>query len=236
MIKAVFFDFYNTLVYFWPRVEEIQEAACQELGLSVSKEAVRLGYIKADQCFNEENATTPLSFRSSEEQGRFFARYEQLILEGAGLSVSLRLASQVWEMAGQVPKDLALFDDVIPTLKSLKKRGSILGVLSNLRRNMDDLSRKLGLEPYLHFCLTSSEAGAEKPHAPIFQAALARAGVEPTEAIHVGDQYQSDVLGAKAVGITPVLLDRDGWHNDVADCATIKSLLDLDGVLAEQGG
>jgi len=37
--------------------------------------------------------------------------------------VSLRLASQVWEMAIQVPKDFALFDDVLPGLELLEKRG-----------------------------------------------------------------------------------------------------------------
>ena len=38
MIKAVSFDFYNTLVRFWPPLEEIQQAACHELGLSVQED------------------------------------------------------------------------------------------------------------------------------------------------------------------------------------------------------
>ena len=40
MIKAVSFDFYNTLVRFWPPLEEIQQAACHELGLTVEEDAI----------------------------------------------------------------------------------------------------------------------------------------------------------------------------------------------------
>jgi len=38
----------------------------------------------------------------------------------------------------------------------------VLGVISNLRRDMNELCKQLGLEPYLSFCITSAEAGAEK--------------------------------------------------------------------------
>jgi len=234
MIKAVFFDFYNTLVRFWPPAADIQETACQELGLSVKKEAVRQAYIEADQFFNKENGTVPIFSRSIEERRRFFARYEQLILKGSGLDVSLEKASQIWDRVDHAPKDLSLFDDVLPTLKSLGKRGTIVGVLSNIRRNMNDISQKIGLAPYLKFCITSAEVGAEKPHAPMFQAALSRAQVKPEEAIHVGDQYQSDVLGAKSVGIIPVLLDRDGSYQLTSDCIKIDNLLVLDSVLDDQ--
>ena len=55
MIKAVFFDFYNTLVKFWPPLEQIQQAACQEFGLNISEEGAKHGYAVADVYFNREN-------------------------------------------------------------------------------------------------------------------------------------------------------------------------------------
>ena len=48
MIKAVSFDFYNTLVRFWPPLEGIQQAACHELGLTVQEEEIIHGYAVAD--------------------------------------------------------------------------------------------------------------------------------------------------------------------------------------------
>lgn len=232
MVKAIFFDFYNTLVCFWPPLDEIQQASCRELGLGVSKDGVRRGYTVADEFMSNENALKPLADRSLEERDRFFAEYERLILNGAGLDVSTRLAEQVWQIAMQVPKDFTLFDDVLPALELLKRRGIILGVISNLRRDMEGLCRELGLAPYLNFCITSAEAGAEKPHPPIFHAALQQAHVEAPEAIHVGDQYQADVQGARAVGITPVLLDREGWYENLNDCSRIASLPELDQLLS----
>ena len=233
MVKAVFFDFYNTLVRFWPPLDEIQQASCRELGLNVGKKGIREGYASADEFMSEENAKEPLAERSPEERDRFFAEYERVILKGAGVDVSLRLAEQVWQMAIRVPKDFSLFDDVVPALELLKKRGILLGVISNLRRDMGDLCEQLGLTPYLNFCVTSAEAGAEKPHPPIFRAALKRAEVRPEEAVHVGDQYKADVQGARAIGITPVLLDREGWYEDVNDCSKIATLPELDRLLAD---
>jgi HAD superfamily hydrolase (TIGR01549 family) len=233
MVKAVFLDFYNTLVRFWPPLDEIQQAACRELGLNVSKEGVRKGYVLADDFMSQENAVLPLADRNPEERGRFFAEYERLILQGAGIDVTTRLAEQVWQMAIQVPKDFDLFEDVVPGLDLLKKRGITLGVISNLRQDMDQLCRKLGLEPYLNFCVTSAEAGAEKPHPPIFLAALKRAQVSPEEAVHVGDQYRSDVEGAKAVGIVPVLIDREELNGNVNDCSKIATLPELDKLLED---
>ena len=231
MVKAVFFDFYKTLVYFWPALEDIQEASCKELGLNVNKKKVKRGYALADEFMSKENASLPLANRPPEERDAFFAEYERLVLKGAGVDVTLRLASQVWSMAILVPKQFAPFDDAVPALKLLKERGITVGVISNLRQDMGKLCDDLGLSPHLDFCMTSEEAGAEKPHPPIFLAALERAGVSASEAVHVGDQYQSDVEGARAVGITPVLLDRDHLYKNINDCPRIGGLPELDRLI-----
>ena len=232
MIKAISFDFYNTLVQFWPPLDEIQQAACRELGLNVSKSSLEHGYSVADGFFNQENGRRSLASRSVKERSEFFALYEQMILENAGMPVSLDLAGQVWEMAMTIPKDFVPFDDTIPVLAALKGEGYRLGVLTNLRRDIGELCRRLGLAPYLDFCINAEEAGAEKPHAPIFLAALERASVDAEEAVHVGDQFESDILGARGVGMHGVLIDRGGWHNKIQDCPIIASLSELDPLLA----
>ena len=233
MIKAVFFDFYNTLVKFWPPLDQIQQASCYEFGLNVSEEGINRGYAVADVYFNRENEINPLGTRSEEDRLAFFARYEQMILENAGLSVSLDLARQIWGMAMSVPKDFIPFEDTLPVLAELHGQGYQLGILSNLRRDMDALCQRLGLAPYLDFCISSAEVGAEKPHAAIFQAALSRTSVEAAEAVHVGDQLRSDVMGARAVGIHPVLIDRGGYQSQINDCAQIASLTELPPLLVD---
>ena len=96
---------------------------------------------------------------------------------------------------------------------------------------MSQLCRDLGMAPYLDFCLTSEEVGVEKPDPAIFVAALDRAGVKPGEAVHVGDQPRSDLVGARGAGLHAVLLDRGGWHRDVDNCLHISGLTELDDLL-----
>ena len=200
MIKAVSFDFYNTLVRFWPPLEEIQQAACHKLGLTVSEQSITHGYAVADVLFNRENEDRPLSQRTDKERLEFFGRYEQLILETAGVPVSLDLAQKVWNMAMAVPKDFVLFPDAVPALEYLRESGYKVGIITNLRRNLDELCQRSGLTPYLDFAVGSQEVGIEKPHPEIFKAALNHAKVIPEECLHEGDQIRSDVKGAQGVG------------------------------------
>ena len=231
MIKAVFFDFYNTLAYFWPPVQDIQAAACKQVGLYVEKEGILKGYAKADELFSRENHDRPLYLRSEEERNRFFSRYEQMILQGAGLDVSLALAESVWKVGATVPKSFALFGDVASTLTKLKEMGIATGVLSNLAEPLPPIVTALGLDDRLDVLVTSLEVGAEKPDPRMFEAALKKVGISPNEAVHVGDQYHSDVGGARRAGMHAVLLDRGDWHPEITDCPRIASLADLVALL-----
>ena len=232
MIKAIFFDFYNTLVRFWPPLDQIQQASCQEFGFQIEAEAINYGYSVADLYFNRENEVKPLATRTEEERLDFFARYEQILLDNAGLSVTTELARQIWQIAISVPKDFIPFDDTIGVLQQLKGQGYQIGVITNLRRDMDELCRNLGMAPYLDFCLTSAEIGVEKPDPAIFVAALERAGVAAPEAVHVGDQPRSDLVGARGAGLHAVLLDRGNWHEDMDSCVRISQLPELVDLLA----
>jgi putative hydrolase of the HAD superfamily len=206
------------------------------MGLNVTEDGINQGYAVADVYFNRENEIRPLALRSDDERLAFFARYEQIILENAGVPVSLRLAEQIWGLAIAVPKDFTPFDEVVESLARLHQQGYRLGVLSNLRRDMDELCQRLGLAPHLDFCISSAEVGAEKPDPAIFQAALERAGVAPEEALHVGDQHRSDVLGAQGVGMHAVLIDRGGWQVNVNDCVKVADLTELEKLVAEAPG
>ena len=71
--------------------------------------------------------------------------------------------------------------------------------------------------------VASVDAGAMKPDPRIFARAVRRLGVQPAEAWHVGDNYWADVLGARAAGIIPVLVDRPGAVPR-PDCLFVRSL------------
>ena len=116
IIRAVFFDLYGTLATFDPPREVIQANAAAQFGLALSPEGVDRGYHLADQHMSRQNATAPVRNMSPAEQAHFFARFEQLVLEGAGHSVDLETAAAVWKRVRSQRYKLALFEDVVPAL------------------------------------------------------------------------------------------------------------------------
>lgn len=225
MIKAVFLDFYNTLARFQPAKEELQIIACESVGVYPTLEGILDGYNIADAHMDRENSLAiPLANRSVDQQREFFSRYQQLILQGAGIEVNIDVAAQIWEALTRLPYGLALYGDVLPALEILKSKGITLAILSNINRDLAKLSRELGLGSYIDFIVTSGEVGLGKPHPLIFSVALERAGVESHEAFHVGDSYLSDVKGARSAGIFPLLLTRDENSIEPLDCVCIDSL------------
>jgi putative hydrolase of the HAD superfamily len=224
MIKAVFFDLYHTLVTYKPSQEELEAKALQELGVSVTPEALRRPIVIADEFIYNEIARQPLSYRSQEEKLALYLKYQETVLREAGLPHDTQLSMGLLGKMQQTKLNLVLFDDVAPTLDELKRRGLVLGLISNVEDDIDALLARLGLPEWLEIIVTSQDAGANKPQPEIFLKALERAGVAPTEALYIGDQYQVDVLGARGAGITGILLDRTDHYQDITDCPRVAGL------------
>jgi len=233
LIKAVFFDWFNTLARFDPPREEMQSRVLREFGIGVSPQELMPGVFAADNYWFEENARSAIRGRSPEEQKEVNTHYQKTLLAEVGINVSRELLLKIVKRLHELFRGMtfALFDDVLTVLLELKQRGLTLGLLTNLDRDMVPICNKLGLEPYIDFMVTSGEIGVDKPHPPIFLAALERARVNAAEAIHVGDQYKVDVIGARGVGIAPILIDRYNLHLEVSDCPRIVSLTELDRYL-----
>ena len=231
MIEAVFFDLYGTLAGFKPDKFEVQSQACAGFGISLTREGINAGYALADKFMADQNAIEPLGNLSGAARADFFADYERLVLKGCGVEVSREKAGEIWAAVRQVPYGLALFDDVLPVMDMLKQRGLTLGVISNMSDSGEKMLEDFRLTPYVDAVVTSGEVGAAKPHPPIFREALRRAGVDAVNAIHVGDQLGSDVHGARAVGIQPVLLDRDGNFEGYDECPRIETMMELPALL-----
>ncbi len=227
MVKAVFFDFYDTIVRFDPPREELQAKACGEFGVRIDRSAVPYAYWLADDYMARENASKSLDRRSSEDLKAFWAAYENIILRHAAHEVSEDLALRIVTRLRQLDRRLELFEDVLPALTTLKASGLTLALVSNLNHDLNLYRDELGLKPVIDFTIASHEVGAEKPHPPIFLAALERAAVDASQAIHVGDQYHSDVLGALSAGLRPLLVDRLGYWTDVDECPRIRSLTEI---------
>jgi len=89
------------------------------------------------------------------------------------------------------------------------------------------------------YLIVSASAGYEKPDVRIFQDALSLAGVEPAEAVFVGDRLDVDIAGAKTAGMRAVWFNHWGGSLDGASPgpdAVIESFSELPGVLKALAG
>lgn len=224
MIKAVFFDLYQTLVRYEPPREEIEAKVLKDFGIAVSPAALSRPIIVADEFIYNEIARRPLSDRSGEEKMALYAQYQGILLREADIKYDQKIIPSLLGAMMQSRMDLVLFDDVTPVLDDLKGRGLILGLISNIEQDMTETLARLKLPSWLKIIVTSQDVAAGKPSPEIFQEALRRAGVRPPEAIYVGDQYQVDIIGANGAGMKGILVDRNNYYKDITDCPKISSL------------
>jgi len=98
------------------------------------------------------------------------------------------------------PQAWSVFDDVLPALEDLARDHRLL-VLSNFDRRLHSILAGHDLLRFFEQVIISSEVGAAKPHARMFQAALAAGGSLPEETLHIGDDVRCDLAGAGNCGI-----------------------------------
>jgi putative hydrolase of the HAD superfamily len=227
MIKAAFFDLYYTLVRYEPPQEELEAKALRDFGIDVSPELFNRPLVAANEFIYQEIARCPLSQRSKEETMALYTKFQRIVLKEAGIEADERLILAMLGKMQQFKMKLVLFDDVAPALNDLKGQGLILGLISNVERDLTATLSELGLASWLDIVVTSLDSGFNKPQPEIFKEAMRRAGVQPSEAIYVGDQYQVDCVGAEQAGMKGILLDRGGYFKEMTDCPRIRSLTEL---------
>ena len=214
MIKAVFFDMYNTLVCYDPPREENQADALNKFGFDFKPEQLTTPIIAADEYFYEENAKLALAKRTDKDKKNLWAQYEAVFLKEAGIMPNAELITALLLEMKNFKYEMMLYDDVIPALTEIKNRGLITGLVSNADRDITAMLQRLKLDTLLEVIVTSQEVGFTKPHREIFEAAVTKAAIKADEALFIGDQYKIDVLGAINAGMTGVLLDRSDYYKN----------------------
>jgi putative hydrolase of the HAD superfamily len=101
-------------------------------------------------------------------------------------------------------------EDAHSTLRTLKRQGYLLALLSNAGDDPDvqALLDKFRFRSCFDFVLTSAACGYRKPHTAIFQQALEALNLSPRQAVMVGDTLRADIRGAQHMGIYAVWINR----------------------------
>ena len=116
-----------------------------------------------------------------------------------------------------------LYHDTIPFLTSLKNKGYKIIVISNASQKINEVIKNTGISEYLNGLIASYSFGKIKPDPEIFKEGIRIAG---ETGYYVGDLFEVDYLGAARAGLEPILLDRNGFYDDV-DAKKAKSLAEI---------
>lgn len=231
-LRALLLDFGGTLASEVPSRGAIYAEAARGAGLDVSERVMAA-------CMGAAHDALPIeladgSFRYTRPW--FEAFIEHVFVEQLGLGRG-RLEGVKEELFARF-SDAATFQ-LFPGARELvdaaRARGLRTAIVSNWSEPLPQLVESLGLGPF-DLILASAAERLEKPDSALFERALSRLGVEPAEALHVGDSHRNDVLGAEALGISALLLDRgaDGPTRDRTP-RVVRSLDEVGELLTSAG-
>jgi REG-2-like HAD superfamily hydrolase len=224
--KAILFDAGNTLIFINPAVVlPVFSEVGAEVGVDTFWEAEFQARAELAQTV-EEGATGT--------EAHMWQAYFGTLFRGCGV------AEEKLEWVGERIKEIHeashlwayCAPDTGPALQELKESGYRLGVISNADGRVEGLIEGAGLRGHFEFVMDSALEGVEKPDPEIFLRGCRRIGVEPAEALYVGDLYPVDVVGARGAGLDAILLDPMGRLDYPVD--RIPTVAALPGYLAQR--
>lgn len=225
--EIVFFDAGETLLRPFPSFPELFTRVAGEAGYRISIEEARSVQDRlaphlvelADETGIENPSLDP------EDSLRFWSHlYRSLLAEFSIRDESL--VARLYETFSST-SSYKLFDDALPSLERLKAAGYRLGLISNFERWLEEMLTEFEIGHHFEVSVISGIEGVEKPDEGIYRAAIEKAGVDPRDAVHVGDSPANDIDPAAAVGLRPVLLDRVDRYPDFSTAPRITTLLEL---------
>jgi HAD superfamily hydrolase (TIGR01509 family) len=232
-LRAVLLDVGNTLLhldYGWIA------AALRARGLAVDMEALRRAEYGAKAAIDRAFAAREVTGRATWPEA--VRRYSYFAVVLAELGVQPDEADPLVDALEAEHHACSLWRvreaEACTVLAALRGRGFVLAAVSNADGRVEDDLVAYGLRPYLDAVVDSHVVGVEKPHPAIFALALARLGVPPAAAVHVGDIAAIDVAGARRAGVRAVLMDPLGCYPGVVDCPRIRGLGELLDILPAQ--
>ena len=227
MIKAVFFDFYKTLCVWGQPLEASLQKIAERYQFEIDWERYATARENLYADASDSDPTEHSLFKTMQEIVESYCEFIR------GLGVQEHVGQITWELLQSehslfAATNATLYDDVVPTLAHLRNTGFKLAIVSNWDTPLDPLTERLGIARYFDIIVASHDARVRsaKPDPHIFNYALAAVGVSAAEAVHVGDTYEADIVGAKNTGIRPILIDRDGSQTGKWG-ETIQSLSEL---------
>jgi putative hydrolase of the HAD superfamily len=131
--------------------------------------------------------------------GRFLDTLAEFGIKDAAMAE--RMAQSYLDLS---PRQTTLFPDTIQVLSYLQGKYK-LHLITNGFAEVQWIKLELsGLRPFFEHIIISEEVGTQKPDKQIFEIAMQRANTTPDACIMIGDNFNTDIAGAKNAGIDQI--------------------------------
>jgi FMN hydrolase / 5-amino-6-(5-phospho-D-ribitylamino)uracil phosphatase len=217
--RAITLDLDDTLWPVWPAIERAELALQNWLTQHAPRTAQAFPLERMRALRAQVAGESPHLAHDFSEQRRLSL---QRALSASGEDVAL--AAAAFEVFFDARNSVELYADSLPGLHRLAARLPLAALT-----NGNACIHRIGLTGHFRFSLGAREHGAAKPDPGIFLAACARLGLAPHEVLHVGDDPQMDVLGARAAGLRTAWINRrdEAWAHPERPELEIRTLEQL---------
>jgi putative hydrolase of the HAD superfamily len=194
-MKAVVFDFYGTL----------GESAVDEWWLEEALVAHGYALDRAAEVRWSSNSWDGREHHEHSRSAEHYAAWERERFRGLLGDCGVP-AAEVDTVVAEIEarRDafrMACYADSVPVLEELRAAGVRLAICSNWDWDLDEQLEACGVAPLVDARVSSAWVGVRKPHPLIFEKTLAElGGVDPADAVFVGDNWHADVEGPLAAG------------------------------------
>lgn len=187
--EAVLFDWDDTLCYAEPHRYHHAQAVARRYGSDPSLSDVYQAFVRA-----------------GDSSAWHMDEFHELPAE-LGIQPAQHEAFLADFFARDGYKTFQLYDDVLEVFERLAGHELRVGVISN-NHHVERMVAQLNVGLHFEVVVSPLTFGVGKPDPAIFTQTLEQLDVLPEHALYVGDSHSHDVLGARAAGLTPVLIDR----------------------------
>ncbi len=218
-IRAISLDLDDTLWPIEPILHRVERSVDEWLQANCP-EVARAWPIDAMRALREEIA------EAHPEHAHDFRTQRKLTLRRAFAACGLGddWVERTYEIYVRVRNEVDCYADTRPALLAMASEVPLVSI-SNGTAELD----RIGLDSHFRFSVSACDVGVAKPDSAIFLHTCGRLGIDPAHVLHVGDDPEADIAGARAAGMRTAWINRDGarWPAAHAPDLVVRDLAEL---------
>ncbi len=200
MIRGILFDIGGTLVEVTDPARVIH-SFLEDRGIPKTLDEVSRAVYSADKSFSGDEFI-PRSF---------WKEWNERVLMNLGISSDRELTAAQIDSEWFNRSTVKVYPEVREVLSELKERKIRLGAVTNgVESDLEHLLRRPGLSEFFDAAVSADMVGRRMPNPRIFLYASRKLGLPPSDVLSVGDDPDLDYRPSESVGMTPLLIDREG--------------------------